>query len=80
VSLQGIEFWTTVAEIELDLAVRPSLDSADNGSGSDESTSSQSKNYVMKSLEDLVPVLVKKLSEQEEYDDEEDWVPSKGFI
>ncbi len=75
-SLQGIEFWMTIAEIELNLALEaPPIDG-------DEAAVVlahwQSKSYVKNYLSSLVPALFEVLSRQEDCDDDEDWVPCKG--
>lgn len=73
VVLQGVEFWSSVCDEEIDLAI----EAADA-----EETSSQpqslSRLYAKGALEHLVPILLKILTKQEEHDDDEDWTPHKA--
>ncbi|KAI9564565.1 hypothetical protein GHT06_008304 [Daphnia sinensis] len=73
VSLQGIEFWSSIAEIELNLA-----------SGVYDPTFAvpESRQYTKKALPKLVPILMEALVTWQDLpndiDDLEDWTPFKG--
>ncbi|XP_017788699.1 PREDICTED: LOW QUALITY PROTEIN: importin subunit beta-1 [Habropoda laboriosa] len=73
VALQGIEFWSNVSDEEVDLAM-------EEGEASDcgRPPVKVSRHYAKGALQYLVPVLMKKLTKQEEFDDEDDWNPSKA--
>jgi len=73
ISLQGIEFWSNVSEEEIDLAIEIQ-EAQENG----RPPTRVSKFYARGALQYLVPVLMEKLTKQEEYDDEDDWNPSKA--
>ncbi|XP_076765223.1 importin subunit beta Fs(2)Ket isoform X2 [Xylocopa sonorina] len=73
VALQGIEFWSNVSEEEVDLAME---EGEANESG--RPPVKVSRHYAKGALQFLVPVLMKKLTKQEEFDDEDDWNPSKA--
>ncbi|XP_021937576.1 importin subunit beta-1 [Zootermopsis nevadensis] len=73
VALQGIEFWSNVSDEEVDLAIEDS-EAAEAGRPPQRT----SRFYAKGALQFLVPVLVQKLTKQEEYDDEDDWNPSKA--
>lgn len=73
VSLQGIEFWSTVCDEELDLALE-----ADEAAEVGRPPEHSSKMYAKGALQYLVPLLLETLCKQEEYDDEDDWNPSKA--
>lgn len=73
IALQGIEFWSSVCDEEIDLA----LEAAE----ADETgiqASTFSRYYAKGALQHLVPLVLQKLAEQEEGDDEEDWTPHKA--
>ncbi|XP_076167592.1 importin subunit beta Fs(2)Ket isoform X2 [Ptiloglossa arizonensis] len=72
VALQGIEFWSNVSDEELDLTLEE-VDVLDSGP-----PVKVSRHYAKGALQFLVPVLMKKLTKQEEFDDEDDWNPSKA--
>jgi len=73
VALQGIEFWSNVSDEEVDLAIEDS-EAAEVGRPPQRT----SKFYAKGALQFLVPVLMTKLTKQEEFDDEDDWNPSKA--
>ncbi|PSN48037.1 Importin subunit beta-1 [Blattella germanica] len=73
VALQGIEFWSNVSDEEVDLAIEDS-EAAEAGRPPQRT----SRFYAKGALQYLVPVLMQKLTKQEEYDDEDDWNPSKA--
>ncbi|XP_044020400.1 importin subunit beta-1 isoform X3 [Aphidius gifuensis] len=73
VALQGIEFWSNVADEEVDLQMEE-----DEAIGSGRPPSKVSRHYAKGALMYLVPVLLQKLTKQEEFDDEDDWKPSKS--
>ncbi|KAK7872302.1 hypothetical protein R5R35_002759 [Gryllus longicercus] len=73
VALQGIEFWSNVSDEEVDLAIEHS--EAEEAGRPPQRTS---RFYAKGALQYLVPVLMQKLTKQEEYDDEDDWNPSKA--
>lgn len=73
IALQGIEFWSNVGDEEIDLSIE-NQEAQENG----RPPTRVSKFYARGALQYLVPVLMEKLTKQEEYDDEDDWNPSKA--
>lgn len=73
VALQGIEFWSNVSDEEIDLAIE-SQEATESG----RTPLRVSKHYARGALQYLAPVLMEKLTKQEEFDDEDDWNPSKA--
>ncbi|XP_024882019.1 importin subunit beta-1 isoform X5 [Temnothorax curvispinosus] len=73
VALQGIEFWSNVSDEEVDL----SMEEGEASEGG-RPPLKVSRHYAKGALQYLVPVLMKKLTKQEEFDDEDDWNPSKA--
>ncbi|XP_029049267.1 importin subunit beta-1 isoform X3 [Osmia bicornis bicornis] len=73
VALQGIEFWSNVSEEEVDLSMEEG-EASDGG----RPPVKVSRHYAKGALQFLVPVLMKKLTKQEEFDNEDDWNPSKA--
>ncbi|XP_012229589.1 importin subunit beta-1 isoform X1 [Linepithema humile] len=73
VALQGIEFWSNVSDEEVDLSMEEG-EALEGG----RPPSKVSRHYAKGALQYLVPVLMKKLTKQEEFDDEDDWNPSKA--
>lgn len=73
VTLQGIEFWSNVSDEEVDLAIEDT-EAAEAGRPPQRT----SRHYAKGALQYLVPVLMTKLTKQEEFDDEDDWNPSKA--
>ncbi|XP_034670181.1 importin subunit beta [Drosophila subobscura] len=73
VALQGIEFWSNVCDEEIDLAIE-SQEATDLG----RPPARVSKHYARGALQFLTPVLVDKLTKQDECDDEDTWSPAKA--
>lgn len=73
ISLQGIEFWSNVCDEEIDLAIEQQ-EAKDAGQPPEH----VSKHYARGALQYIAPVLTDKLTKQEEYDDDDDWNPSKS--
>nr|CAB3260072.1 importin subunit beta-1-like [Phallusia mammillata] len=73
VCLQGIEFWSSVCEEEMDLSIE--LNEAAEAGRPPENIS---KFYAKGALQYLIPILTSILARQEELDDEDDWNPSKA--
>ncbi|XP_044266485.1 importin subunit beta-1 isoform X1 [Tribolium madens] len=73
VALQGIEFWSNVSDEEVDLAIEAN-EAADAG----RPPARVSRHYAKGALQFIVPILLQKLTKQEELDDEDDWNPSKA--
>ncbi|XP_050527566.1 importin subunit beta-like [Daktulosphaira vitifoliae] len=70
VALQGIEFWSSVAEEEADLMYE--------GQCQDSTPEKKLMMYSEGALEFITPVLMEKLTKQEEGDDDDDWNPCKS--
>ncbi|KAL4708130.1 hypothetical protein ACJJTC_009909 [Scirpophaga incertulas] len=73
ISLQGIEFWSNVSDEELDLAIEEA-EAAEAG----RPPVRTSKFYARGALQYLAPVLMQKLTKQDDSDDELEWNPSKA--
>ncbi|EDW75990.1 uncharacterized protein Dwil_GK15231 [Drosophila willistoni] len=73
IALQGIEFWSNVSDEEIDLAIE-SQEATDSG----RPPQRVSKHYARGALQFLTPVLVEKLTKQDECDDEDTWSPAKA--
>ncbi|KAM7352018.1 importin subunit beta Fs(2)Ket [Cochliomyia hominivorax] len=73
IALQGVEFWSNVSDEEIDLAIE-NQEANDAG----RAPTRVSKHYARGALQFLVPVLVVKLTKQDENDDEDTWSPSKA--
>lgn len=73
VALQGIEFWSTVCDEEVDLAIE-AQEAAERG----EPPATSSKHYAKGALQYLVPILMENLTKQEEFDDEDEWNTCKA--
>lgn len=73
IALQGVEFWSNVSDEEIDLAIE-NQEANDAG----RAPTRVSKHYARGALQFLVPVLVEKLTKQDENDDEDTWSPSKA--
>lgn len=75
VALQGIEFWSTVCDEELDLA-------ADEESGAQvaftDGTPTGSQHYARGALQQLAPRLLQLMERQEEHEDPSEWSVSKA--
>ncbi|CAH0603076.1 unnamed protein product [Chrysodeixis includens] len=73
ISLQGIEFWSNVSDEEIDLSIEE-LEAADAG----RPPARTSRFYARGALQYLAPVLMQKLTKQDDSDDELEWNPSKA--
>ena len=73
VSLQGIEFWSTVSDEELELAIE-ACECAEKGVP----PSVSSRYYAKGALQYIVPILMGILAKQDEGDDDDEWNPSKA--
>lgn len=73
IALQGIEFWSTVCDEEVDLAIE--LSEAAEAGRPPERTS---RFYAKGALQYLIPLLLVTLTKQEEYDDDDEWNPCKA--
>ncbi|KAL4217331.1 Importin subunit beta-1 [Mactra antiquata] len=73
IALQGIEFWSTVCDEEVDLAIE--LSEASEAGKPPERTS---RFYAKGALQYLVPLLLNCLTKQEELDDDDEWNPCKA--
>ncbi|RDB23601.1 Importin subunit beta-1 [Hypsizygus marmoreus] len=68
VALQAVEFWSTVCEEEVDLAIE-AQEAQDYG----ETPETESKHFAKIALPEIVPVLLLLLTKQEEDADEDEW-------
>ncbi|GFS20487.1 importin subunit beta-1, partial [Elysia marginata] len=73
IALQGIEFWSTVCDEEVDLAIELS-EAAEQGRPPERT----SMFYAKGALQYLVPILLNSLTKQEECDDDDEWNPCKA--
>uniref|UniRef100_A0A0A9X169 Importin subunit beta n=3 Tax=Lygus hesperus TaxID=30085 RepID=A0A0A9X169_LYGHE len=73
VALQGIEFWSNVSDEEVDLQIEE-VEATELG----RPPTRTSRFYAKGALQYLVPVVLTKLTKQEEFDDEDAWNPSKA--
>ncbi|KAJ2953692.1 hypothetical protein O0L34_g1309 [Tuta absoluta] len=73
ISLQGIEFWSNVSDEEIDLAIEEA-EAVDAG----RPPARTSKFYARGALQYLAPILMQKLTKQDDSDDELEWNPSKA--
>lgn len=73
IALQGIEFWSTVCDEEIDLAI-----DANEATGMGRPPKHASKFYAKGALQYLVPVLLQTLTKQVEYEDH-DWHNDDGY-
>lgn len=73
IGLQGIEFWSTVCDEEVDLAIEQS-EAAEQGRPPERT----SRFYAKGALQYLAPVLLHTLTKQEELDDDDEWNPCKA--
>ncbi|XAO21794.1 hypothetical protein I312_100550 [Cryptococcus bacillisporus CA1280] len=71
VALQAIEFWSTVCEEEIELTAQ-AQDALQYG----DHPEIESKGFAKAALNDILPVLLELLSQQNEDDDEDDWTKS----
>ncbi|KAF8513401.1 armadillo-type protein [Gautieria morchelliformis] len=68
VALQAVEFWSTVCEEEIDLAIE-AAEAQEYG----EAPEHESKNFAKTALPEIIPVLLTLLTHQEEDADEDEW-------
>lgn len=73
IALQGIEFWSNVSDEEVDLAIE-NQEATEAG----RPPTKVSKHYARGALQYLTPVLMDKLTKQEEIDDDDTWNPAKA--
>lgn len=73
IALQGIEFWSTVCDEEVDLAIELS-EAAEQGRPPERT----SRFYAKGALQYLCPILLVCLTKQEEIDDDDEWNPCKA--
>lgn len=73
ISLQGIEFWSNVSDEEIDLAIEEA-EAAEAG----RPPIRTSRFYARGALQYLAPILMQKLTKQDDSDDELEWNPSKA--
>ena len=73
VVLQGVEFWSSVCDEEIDLSIE-AQEAEENGT----TPQTFSRFYAKGALQYLAPLLLEILTKQEEHDDEEDWTPHKA--
>lgn len=73
IALQGIEFWSNVSDEEIDLIIE-----IQEANDAGRAPTRVSKHYARGALQYLTPVLVEKLTKQDECDDEDNWSPAKA--
>ena len=73
ISLQGIEFWSTVCDEEDSLSYE-----MDEATRHGHPPGRLSKHYVKGALQYLVPILQELMTRQEEVDDDDEWNPCKA--
>ncbi|XP_041984878.1 importin subunit beta [Aricia agestis] len=73
ISLQGIEFWSNVSDEEIDLAIEM-VEASEAG----RPPVRTSRFYARGALQYIAPVLMEKLTKQDDSDDELEWNPSKA--
>jgi importin subunit beta-1 len=73
VSLQGIEFWSSVCEEESELQIELE-EAAEEGRAPTET----SRYYARGALQYLVPILLQRLCEQKDSEDDDEWNPCKA--
>lgn len=73
VALQGIEFWATVSDEELELAIE-ALECSEKG----QPPAVSSKFYAKGALQYIIPILMEILAKQDEGADDDEWNPSKA--
>jgi importin subunit beta-1 len=73
VALQGIEFWSNACDEEIDLSIE-----SQEAKNAGQTPEHVSRHYARGALQYLAPVLMEKLTKQEEHDDDDDWNPSKS--
>ena len=73
VVLQGVEFWSSVCDEEIDLAIE-----AAEATEMSQEIKAFSQHYAKNALQHIIPNVLKILTNQDEHDDEEDWTPHKA--
>lgn len=73
VALQGIEFWSTVCDEEVDLSIE-AAEAQEQGRPPERT----SRFYAKGALQYLVSILTQTLAKQEEFDDDDEWNPCKA--
>jgi len=73
VALQGIEFWSNVCDEETELA-----NEAEEAEEEGRTPDNFSRFYAKGALQYIMPILQETLAKQEDFDDEDDWNPSKA--
>lgn len=73
IALQGIEFWSNVSDEEVDLSIE-NQEATEAG----RAPTRVSKHYARGALQYLAPVLMEKLTKQDESDDDDSWNPAKA--
>lgn len=73
IALQGFEFWSTVCDEEVDLDVE-AQEAAEEG----RPPKRTSRFYAKGAIQYLVPVLLERLTKQDECEEEDDWNPCKA--
>ncbi|OWR52529.1 importin subunit beta-1 isoform X1 [Danaus plexippus] len=73
ISLQGIEFWSNVSDEEVDLAIEMA-----EATEAGRPPARTSRFYARGALQYIAPVLMQKLTKQDDSDDELEWNPSKA--
>ncbi|CAK5271145.1 unnamed protein product [Mycena citricolor] len=68
VALQAVEFWSTVCEEEVDLAIE-----AQEAQEYGEAPETESKHFAKIALPEIIPVLLQLLTQQEELAEEDEW-------
>ncbi|PAV15828.1 ARM repeat-containing [Pyrrhoderma noxium] len=68
IALQAVEFWSTVCEEEIELAIE-----AAEASEYGEAPETESKNFAKIALPEIIPVLLQLLTQQDEDADEDEW-------
>jgi len=73
VVLQGVEFWSSVCDEEIDLTIE-----AAEATEMSQEIKAFSQHYAKNALQHIIPNVLKILTNQDEHDDEEDWTPHKA--
>ncbi|CAD6186495.1 unnamed protein product [Caenorhabditis auriculariae] len=73
VAMQGMEFWSTVAEVEIDLAME--AEEAEEKTQAPENTS---RHYMKGACQHLCPILLENMAKHDDDDDDDDWSTSKA--
>ncbi|XP_022788287.1 importin subunit beta-1-like [Stylophora pistillata] len=73
IALQGIEFWSSICDEEMDLEIE-AVEARENNKEPEQT----SKHYAKGALQYIAPLLTECLTKQEEFDDDDDWNPNKA--